>query len=525
MESEVALTNEVSIEETLPLLQNKYINYSPEQIYNMDKTDLFYWLKPGYILATRRFSGHKKNKEYLSIVLYANVDGLHKLPPLIIGKYTNPRCFKTINIHNLPITYHFISRALHLPNIMNIEEFLFVPEENIPEENIEDIEELDNSIEPVIIDIGVVLKSDNTSHNYSLSNLIVIGTLLFGGCCSNVVALELLVGDSPKSGNLFTFCQYLFISCEGLFHNLEYTTTIPRLKRRTVPVYRWVIQVVLFFTVSILNNIALGYKISVPLHIIFRSGGLIVSMILGWAVGGKRYTIRQVFSVIMVTLGVVCATRSSANVRSKAESVITSTTDYMIGISLLSIALILSCVMGLYQEFTYAKYGSNWREGLFYTHFLGLPLFLMFHSDIKSQIQEYNRSSPLYLNEIISKLSDEIYIPDDIQNVFTRCFLPRTWFYLIINVLTQYVCVSGVHRLNSISTALTLNLVLNLRKFVSLVISVWFFDNEFHIGMAIGGFLVFTGTILYSIGGNRSSIKLESSKSSKNGAIETKKDI
>jgi len=67
------------------------------------------------------------------------------------------------------------------------------------------------------------------------------------------------------------------------------------------------------------------------------------------------------------------------------------------------------------------------------------------------------------------------------------------------------VCVSGVHRLNSIATALTLNLVLNLRKFISLVISVWFFDNDFHIGMAIGGLLVFTGTLLYSLGGNRNS--------------------
>jgi UDP-xylose/UDP-N-acetylglucosamine transporter B4 len=67
------------------------------------------------------------------------------------------------------------------------------------------------------------------------------------------------------------------------------------------------------------------------------------------------------------------------------------------------------------------------------------------------------------------------------------------------------VCVSGVHRLNSIATALTLNLVLNLRKFTSLLISVWFFDNDFHIGMAVGGMLVFSGTLLYSFGSNRSS--------------------
>jgi len=41
--------------------------------------------------------------------------------------------------------------------------------------------------------------------------------------------------------------------------------------------------------------------------------------------------------------------------------------DYVIGITLLSIALVLSSFMGLFQEMTYVKYGSNWREGLFYT--------------------------------------------------------------------------------------------------------------------------------------------------------------
>ncbi|CAG8548017.1 7814_t:CDS:2, partial [Diversispora eburnea] len=34
----VSLTNEVSIEEALSLLQNKCADYSPEQIYNMDET-------------------------------------------------------------------------------------------------------------------------------------------------------------------------------------------------------------------------------------------------------------------------------------------------------------------------------------------------------------------------------------------------------------------------------------------------------------------------------------------------------
>ena len=62
-------------------------------------------MEPDKTLATRWLSGRKKSKERLSIALCANADGSHKLPPLVIGKYANPRCFKNINIGNLPITY------------------------------------------------------------------------------------------------------------------------------------------------------------------------------------------------------------------------------------------------------------------------------------------------------------------------------------------------------------------------------------------------------------------------------------
>ena len=56
-------------------------------------------------MATRRLAGRKKDKERLSIALCANADGSHKLTPLVIGKYANPRCFKHVNIRNLPIIY------------------------------------------------------------------------------------------------------------------------------------------------------------------------------------------------------------------------------------------------------------------------------------------------------------------------------------------------------------------------------------------------------------------------------------
>ena len=62
----------------------------------------------------------------------------------------------------------------------------------------------------------------------------------------------------------------------------------PRLKPRKIPLTPYLIQVALFYAVSLLNNMAFGYQIPMPVHIIFRSGGLIVSMLLGYLIVGKR---------------------------------------------------------------------------------------------------------------------------------------------------------------------------------------------------------------------------------------------
>ncbi len=62
-------------------------------------------MEPDKILATRWLSECKKSKEHLFITLYVNADRSYKLPPLVIGKYANLRCFKNINIDNLPIIY------------------------------------------------------------------------------------------------------------------------------------------------------------------------------------------------------------------------------------------------------------------------------------------------------------------------------------------------------------------------------------------------------------------------------------
>jgi solute carrier family 35 (UDP-xylose/UDP-N-acetylglucosamine transporter), member B4 len=60
-------------------------------------------------------------------------------------------------------------------------------------------------------------------------------------------------------------------------------------------------------------------------------------------------------------------------------------------------------------------------------------------------------------------------------------------------------CISGVHKLSSIATSVTLNLVLTIRKFISLVVSVIVFKNPFLFGNWVGSVCVFIGTVVYSI--------------------------
>jgi UDP-xylose/UDP-N-acetylglucosamine transporter B4 len=194
-------------------------------------------------------------------------------------------------------------------------------------------------------------------------------------------------------------------------------------------------------------------------HIIFRSGGLIVSMLLGWILVGKRYTAMQVESVMLVTAGVALTTLSA---RSSAATTPTTedTTNayyytYATGITILSLALLLSGLLGLVQDWTYTTYGRTtkskpWRESMFYLHFLSLPMFFFIWGDISSQLRV-------------------IHSPPSPKLIFN---IPTVYIPLALNTLTQLVCVAGVNRLTTRVSALTVTLVLVVRKATSLVLSV-----------------------------------------------------
>uniref|UniRef100_UPI00358E1EDA nucleotide sugar transporter SLC35B4 n=1 Tax=Myxine glutinosa TaxID=7769 RepID=UPI00358E1EDA len=301
---------------------------------------------------------------------------------------------------------------------------------------------------------------------------------VFAGCSSNVVFLELLVREFPGAGNIVTFSQFVFISLEGFI----FTTDFGR-KQPTIPLRKYVTMVTMFFFINLVNNYALNFNITMPLHMIFRSGSLIANMVLGIIILKKRYSMSKYLSIALVSLGIAICILMSAkqvtNKQSEDEEGSYAFIYWMIGIGMLTFALFMSAYMGIFQEILYKQYGKFPKEALFYNHMLPLPGFLLFAEDIYRHALLFSQSVPLLVP--VLGLS-----------------IPKMWCFLFINVITQYVCIRSVFILTTECTSLTVTLVVTLRKFFSLIISIMYFGNPFTSWHWFGSSIVLLGTLLYT---------------------------
>lgn len=214
---------------------------------------------------------------------------------------------------------------------------------------------------------------------------------------------------------------------------------------------------------------------------------------------GRRYTVRQVLAVALLFIGVVQAAAADALQKGKSLTLSAegaSATSSMVGFGLLFLALMLSAVMGVFTDRTYAKYGrEHWMENLFYSHTLSLPVFLLYWNDVKAQAQSL-ASSPSFLTTIPDK-----NVPSPVLVLIGRIPIQLVW--LLVNAVTQYVCIRGVNLLSARSSSLTVTIVLNVRKVVSLLLSIWIFGNRLSLGVLSGAALVFLGGGLYSLPSRR----------------------
>ena len=69
---------------------------------------------------------------------------------------------------------------------------------------------------------------------------------------------------------------------------------------------------------------------------------------------------------------------------------------------------------------------------------------------------------------------------------------------MFLNSFVRYVCIRAVFILTTECSALTVTLVVTLRKFMSLIFSIIYFKNQFTAFHWCGAVLVFGGTLMFT---------------------------
>ena len=194
-----------------------------------------------------------------------------------------------------------------------------------------------------------------------------------------------------------------------------------------------------------------------------------------------------------------------------------SNASFWIGLGILFIAQLLSAIMGLYVQLTYARFGPHWNENLFYSHFLSLPLFVPFYPMLWSQLKRLVESPVVVFRftDLIHLMQNKLFgtpflefkawtQSDNSWSAFTSALqlqVPIHLVTLMLNSVTQYACIRGVNLLGARTSALGVTIVLNLRKLVSLFISICLFGNVLPAGVTVGAAIVFAGAGVYAWAG------------------------
>ncbi|VDK30085.1 unnamed protein product [Gongylonema pulchrum] len=144
---------------------------------------------------------------------------------------------------------------------------------------------------------------------------------------------------------------------------------------------------------------------------------------------------------------------------------------------MLTTALLASAYLAICQETMYRTYGKHTEEAMFVIHGASLPFFAFMGEDIYKSAVAFSRSYPV-----------EIF----------GFRIPHMWAYLAATCLLQWVCINFVYRLNATVESLTVTMVVTLRKFLSLLISIIWFRNPFTLAHWAGAVLVFVGTLAFA---------------------------
>jgi UDP-xylose/UDP-N-acetylglucosamine transporter B4 len=255
---------------------------------------------------------------------------------------------------------------------------------------------------------------------------------------------------------------------------------------------------------SVLANYAFAYKISVTIFTLVRSCNIIATVLLGYLVFGQRFSLDQLVCVAAVTIGIFVASTGEAKTLPASRRANASCTNcqdpapsadgdsdvelstWAIGIAMLAFVQLLQGFLGhvqagLYKRFQHlAPKNELCDEYLFTSHIAALLPLLLLRDDITVAAKAAWASEPLAL---------------PFQLPFQ---LPSRVVWLFVNNISQTICLKGVFRASATLSPLALTILLSVRKFVSVIVSIVVFSNPWSNYHSLATLLIFGGAFAYS---------------------------
>ena len=258
---------------------------------------------------------------------------------------------------------------------------------DLPEDPQEDESEEERAllVEEDFVDDELMHDEKSTSSHYWSVN-VNVGALWAGYVLASF-ALQNLNQLQPGCAQLVSLVQYLSVVAENGSHAVQY------FQSTIIPKHFHLFFVGMNFASVVAANKSLAVGLPLSLFLVIKNTNLLWSLLLGMFVFGRSFTSVQIISIGTITCGIIIcvlaqneqgATSDSATetveMKDGASNIEESATDsasYMFGAGLAAFSTFAMALLGLVQESLFAKYHEADGECLFFTHFLGLPLFCL----------------------------------------------------------------------------------------------------------------------------------------------------
>ena len=222
-------------------------------------------------------------------------------------------------------------------------------------------------------------------------------------------------------------------------------------------------------------------------QVIIRSASPMVTLVVGAVLFQESYSLIEALGVVMLTARVAIATYADSvgvGVASSGgdERDVTALLWWGVGVALLFAGTVMTATLTHLQSYGFRKYNPPTREGLLIQYAMCIPFFLPLSPALVEQAGVWSAGEKVGYGSVL---------------------IPVAWAYVVLDSITQTVCISGVHACVRSLGSLRSTIVMTIRKFISLVLSIMIFGHEVGYKHAVGAVLVVGGTLLHNIGRQR----------------------